>query len=804
MNRTPTPSARPPSVVIKKLENVSLNRQPSQKGNLIDDARVCEFIRTRRAVVSWIERVLELRAGQLGDDLHASLRSGALLCFVMLEIDPSSIPRVQDGQGLKEYKLRENMLFFLQAVRDYGVPAHMLFSANDLYNNTNMATVVECLAQLAKLAESKSFRTPLLPVTPEGDHSDTTIKKQLTADQLHDLKEQIARLKTAPGQTHRVKIAPAIMRLRMQLVVGKDFERLERGFTRLQAVFRGNQQRLAHRKMVRDQAYRDKVAKEILTTEEHYVRDLKACIKAYLTPLRDAIMAKKKDFKNPDDMIKLFNDFEVIYQFNQRLLEQLRPVVVNWSSAQCVGKIFLGLMDFLKMYATYIMLIDKVLIALQDAQANKSSKLFKLLQELKDDPETRMLDLPSFLIMPVQRVPRYAMLLKDLTKHTWEGHPDLDALRQASVRADDISMHLNERKRQAENMTVLLELQSALQGKDAPRVVTEGRSFLRHGTFMDASSRAKEIVVYIFSDIVLVCDKRDATTLKYRETHDLAGVNFVADTGRDDVLIVTDAKSRKPLLSLMTAKKLERDKWVKDFELLKPKGDSLLGKAANGPKADVQGAENELLTKYNVRTGRMSGAYRPLTASVDAEASPDLDAGKSTPPRKEFLAAPAEPIVVPSSAARAAPPPPVAPSRKVCQQCGEEVVSKFCIYCGTPAGWSPASSSDSVPSSPSRYPSNALTMSAGSTSSAAESSHDSTDDASSDSKKDAKKAEKLKKEQEKAAEKLRKQQEKDAAKEEKNRKKDERKSKRISGTFLFFGDSQAGKRNSGSSTNDSD
>ena len=46
------------------------------------------------------------------------------------------------------------------------------------------------------------------------------------------------------------------------------------------------------------------------------------------------------------------------------------------------------------------------------------------MEESSESPEAKGLFLISYLIMPVQRVPRYIMLLEDLLKHTPEDHSD--------------------------------------------------------------------------------------------------------------------------------------------------------------------------------------------------------------------------------------------------------------------------------------------------------------------------------------------------------------------------------------------
>lgn len=51
--------------------------------------------------------------------------------------------------------------------------------------------------------------------------------------------------------------------------------------------------------------------------------------------------------------------------------------------------------------------------------------------ECQSRPESKKLDLPSYLIMPVQRLPRYELLLRDLIKQTPPDdseHPKLSSL----------------------------------------------------------------------------------------------------------------------------------------------------------------------------------------------------------------------------------------------------------------------------------------------------------------------------------------------------------------------------------------
>jgi hypothetical protein len=52
----------------------------------------------------------------------------------MLEIEERSIPRIQEDTT-HDFKLKENILFFLEAVKDYGIPKYKLFQLPDLWEN---------------------------------------------------------------------------------------------------------------------------------------------------------------------------------------------------------------------------------------------------------------------------------------------------------------------------------------------------------------------------------------------------------------------------------------------------------------------------------------------------------------------------------------------------------------------------------------------------------------------------------------------------------------------------------------------
>lgn len=78
--------------------------------------------------------------------------------------------------------------------------------------------------------------------------------------------------------------------------------------------------------------------------------------------------------------------------------------------------------------------------------------------------ECQGLVLQSFLIMPVQRIPRYRLLLMDLVKHSDKNDDDYKLLCTALELCQDVATFVNETIRDQEMIQQMLEIQKSLIG----------------------------------------------------------------------------------------------------------------------------------------------------------------------------------------------------------------------------------------------------------------------------------------------------------------------------------------------------
>ena len=127
---------------------------------------------------------------------------------------------------------------------------------------------------------------------------------------------------------------------------------------------------------------------------------------------------------------------ETILQFNEILLVDLKERAENWGPRACLGDLFLKIVilhfllhwmlshsgffgcaiklyqvGFLKVYTEYLRHYNLAAERLHKLAAKRKAFNMFLEDTKANVPDARDLSLESYLIMPVQRIPRYRMLL---------------------------------------------------------------------------------------------------------------------------------------------------------------------------------------------------------------------------------------------------------------------------------------------------------------------------------------------------------------------------------------------------------
>lgn len=125
------------------------------------------------------------------------------------------------------------------------------------------------------------------------------------------------------------------------------------------------------------------------------------------------------------------------------------------------------------------------------------------------------LALDSLLIMPVQRIPRYELLIQTLLKHTDECHSDARNLIEAQQAVHELAVTINLGQRCARGLSQeLLQIETLIEGLAG--LASPDRTFLSHDQVSITTSQGrKERALFLFSDLLLITSiKRRSGTIK--------------------------------------------------------------------------------------------------------------------------------------------------------------------------------------------------------------------------------------------------------------------------------------------------
>jgi hypothetical protein len=187
--------------------------------------------------------------------------------------------------------------------------------------------------------------------------------------------------------------------------------------------------------------HRNSALKEIFTTERTYSESLRKLVDLYIQPL------KKLRLLDEDEMELMFSDIEVISDITSILLEKLEERLRLWPAVQKFGDIFRDSAPLMKLYYRYIRDFTKAQTRLADLEV-KYPEFKEFL--VKQNEKSGGLGLMGFLIMPVQRLPRYELLLRALLKLTEPTHVDFQNLTDALEAVVHVNQYINQRKKEEE------------------------------------------------------------------------------------------------------------------------------------------------------------------------------------------------------------------------------------------------------------------------------------------------------------------------------------------------------------------
>uniref|UniRef100_A0A3P8ZWD4 FERM, ARHGEF and pleckstrin domain-containing protein 2 n=1 Tax=Esox lucius TaxID=8010 RepID=A0A3P8ZWD4_ESOLU len=258
------------------------------------------------------------------------------------------------------------------------------------------------------------------------------------------------------------------------------------------------------------------IAKEILTTERTYLKDLEVITVWF----RSAVI--KENVMPECLMTLLFSNIDPIYEFHRTFLKEIDQRLALWSGRsnahvkgdyQKIGDVMLRNMCALKVRFLYLQKHDEVL-----AELEKATKRLKKLETVYKEFELQKvcyLPLNTFLLKPIQRLMHYKLILERLCKHYTPDHPDYNNCTEALKEVAEIATQLHTSLIRLENFQKLTELQRDLIGIE--NLTVPGREFIREGCLYKLTKKGlQQRMFFLFSDMLLYTSKGVTATNQFK------------------------------------------------------------------------------------------------------------------------------------------------------------------------------------------------------------------------------------------------------------------------------------------------
>nr|XP_061802183.1 FYVE, RhoGEF and PH domain-containing protein 3-like [Nerophis lumbriciformis] len=301
------------------------------------------------------------------------------------------------------------------------------------------------------------------------------------------------------------------------------------------------------------------IAKELLHTEEAYVKRLNLLDQVFCTKLTEAGI--------PQDVITgIFSNISSIYCFHDKfLLPELKTrITEEWNSNPRIGDILQKLAPFMKMYGEYVKNFDRAM-DLVNTWTQRSSQFKSVVQNVQKQDVCGNLTLQHHMLEPVQRIPRYELLLKDYLRKLPDDALDRKDTEKALELISTAANHSNAAIKKMEKMHKLLEVYERLGGEED--IVNPANELIKEGHIKKMSAKngtAQDRYLYLFNNMVLYCVPKlrlMGQKFSVRERIDIAGME-VQENVKQNLPHTFAIIGKQRSLELQARTSEEKEDWI--------------------------------------------------------------------------------------------------------------------------------------------------------------------------------------------------------------------------------------------------
>uniref|UniRef100_A0A6Q2YBF5 FERM, ARHGEF and pleckstrin domain-containing protein 1 n=1 Tax=Esox lucius TaxID=8010 RepID=A0A6Q2YBF5_ESOLU len=258
------------------------------------------------------------------------------------------------------------------------------------------------------------------------------------------------------------------------------------------------------------------IAKELLTTERTYLKDLEVVTVSF----QDAV---GKDEATPEPLKStIFSHFDPLYKFHSGFLREVEQRLALWEGRsnahikgdyQRIGDVMLKNLQGLKPLMAHLQKHSEALVELE--KACRASRRLEVLVRDFELQKVCYIPLNVFILRPLHRLTHYKQILERLCKHYPATHVDFRDSRAALADVSEVVAQLQAGMIKMENVQKLLELKKDLIGVD--NLVTPGREFIRLGCLSKLSGKGlQQRMFFLFNDVLLYTSRGMTATNQFK------------------------------------------------------------------------------------------------------------------------------------------------------------------------------------------------------------------------------------------------------------------------------------------------
>lgn len=305
------------------------------------------------------------------------------------------------------------------------------------------------------------------------------------------------------------------------------------------------------------QTMRHLVLLEIVETEQNFVKHLEILYEVFMRPLSEAMFAAASlnlsnvqvEFKHANSgtqqvtipmklmkgpLVVFISEIHTLYTLNQEFLEDLEGVLDEGEDSQTIGQVFIEYSSLFKLYGEYA---KGHSYAMGIFYLPAFRNYFNLCGE---DPRSENRNVFDYTIMPIQRIPRYELLLKALLSQSTADDVDRPNIEFALTRIVEASVAINDAILEHSELRTVRDIEKQFIGDVT--LATPGRIFIMKGKLSKRNRKGKlnEYMFMLFNDALLYCEDL-SWGYKHHAILDLNHINVKQEDRLDNAFMIVSA-----------------------------------------------------------------------------------------------------------------------------------------------------------------------------------------------------------------------------------------------------------------------